>query len=126
LLAIWLPFLKILPMIYTYRINNILKKHYAALRDVESAIAQADEPHDLRQRLQVLEHLRTDMESLSRKVPAHLQSGVYNGRRHVALVHTEAMDRLRRMEGNVTAVDPATTIIQNLEAGLVKDTGQDH
>lgn len=99
LLAIWLPFLKIIPMIYNYRVNSLLKKHYAGLRDVESGIALADTPQDLRERLKVLENLRTDMEALSRKVPAQFQRDVYHWRLHVSLVHSEALSRLQRMEG---------------------------
>lgn len=99
LVAVWLPFMKILPMIYNWRVNNLLKRHYAALREVESGITQANNPKDLRERLAVLEHLRTDMEALSRKVPAHLQRDVYHWRLHVAVVRAEALERLRRMEG---------------------------
>jgi TRAP transporter TAXI family solute receptor len=99
-LAIWIPFLKIVPMIYNYRVNGLLKRHYAALREAESAIAQAETADQLRQRVEVLERLRTDMEALSRKVPAHLQRDVYHWRLHVSLVHAEALARLRRMEEN--------------------------
>jgi TRAP-type uncharacterized transport system substrate-binding protein len=98
LLAVWLPFVKILPMIYNYRVNRILKRHYAALREAESAIAQAHTSEELRARLQAFEHLGTDMEALSRKVPAGLQRDVYHWRLHVAVVRTEALDRLKRME----------------------------
>jgi hypothetical protein len=98
LLAVWLPFMKILPMIYSFRANRLLKRHYAALREVESGITHADNPKELRERLQVLEHLRTDMETLSRKVPAHLQRDVYHWRLHVSVVRAEALERLRRME----------------------------
>jgi TRAP transporter TAXI family solute receptor len=98
LLAVWLPFLKILPMIYNYRVNSLLKKHYTVLRDVESSIAHATNAADLRERIELLDHLRSAMESLSRKVPAHLQRDVYNWRLHVSLVRGEAMDRLHRME----------------------------
>src|SRR5262249_35595927 len=63
LLAVWLPFLKILPMIYNYRVSNLLKQHYTALRDVEGLIAQADRPDELRDRLKKLESLRKEMES---------------------------------------------------------------
>ena len=70
LLAIWVPFFKILPMLYGYRVSRLLKKHYTALREVENGIGQADQPADLRERLKALENLRTAMESLSRKIPA--------------------------------------------------------
>jgi TRAP transporter TAXI family solute receptor len=104
LVAVWVPFLKILPMIYNWRVNRLLRSHYAALREVESEITQTDDPVQLRERLNVLERLRTDMEALSRKVPARLQRDVYDWRLHVALVHDEALDRLRRVE-----VPPANT-----------------
>jgi TRAP transporter TAXI family solute receptor len=106
LVAVWVPILKILPMIYSWRVNRLLHRHYAALREVESDIAQTDDPVQLRERLKVLESLRTEMEALSRKVPARLQRDVYHWRLHVSLVHTEALDRLRRMEAPQTNATP--------------------
>jgi len=117
LLAIWLPFLKIVPMIYNYRVNGLLKKHYAALREVESAIAQADNPDDLRNRLQVLERLRSDMETLSRKVPADRQHDVYHWRLHVAVVRTEAQDRLTRMERDHDPAEPEPALLSPIRQG---------
>jgi TRAP transporter TAXI family solute receptor len=99
LVAVWVPFLKVLPMIYSWRANRLLHRHYAALREVESGIAQADDPADLRQRLQALERLRADMEELARKLPAAQQRDLYQWRLHVSLVRTEALDRLQRLEG---------------------------
>jgi hypothetical protein len=99
LLAVWLPFLKVLPMIYSWRANRLLHRHYAALREAESVIAQTHEPAALRERLKSLEELRSAMEALSRKVPAALQRDLYHWRLHVSLVRTEALDRLRRLEG---------------------------
>src|SRR5262245_44710673 len=99
LLAVWLPILKILPMVYNYRVSRLLKRHYAALRAVESAIGQAATPEELRDRLRELERLRADMEALSRKVPAHLQRDVYHWRLHVTVVRNEALERLARLEG---------------------------
>jgi TRAP-type uncharacterized transport system substrate-binding protein len=100
LLAIWLPFLKVVPMVYHFRVNRLLNKHYAALREVESATAQAGNPGDLRDQIERLEHLRSDMEALSRKVPAPFQRDLYHWRLHVAMVLREAEDRLSRMEGH--------------------------
>jgi hypothetical protein len=94
-------------MIYNYRVNGLLKRHYAALREAENAIAHAQTADQLRQRLDVLEHLRTDMEALSRKVPAHLQRDVYHWRLHVSLVHTEALNRLKRMEEGECKTTPS-------------------
>jgi hypothetical protein len=98
LLALLLPFWKTLPMLYSVRINSILKRHYTALREVESQIDHCNDPVQLRQALAKLDGLRTDLETLSRKLPAHLQRDVYHWRQHVALVRTEGHARLRRLE----------------------------
>jgi TRAP transporter TAXI family solute receptor len=97
LLAVWYPFFKVVPAIYHYRVNRLLRQHYAALREAERTIARATTAAELKRRLDLLEELRTAMESFSRKVPAHLQGEVYQWRLHVSLVHSEALDRLRRM-----------------------------
>jgi TRAP-type uncharacterized transport system substrate-binding protein len=111
LLAVWLPLLKILPMIYSYRVNRLLKRHYAALRAVESDIAQANTPEELRDRLQALEQLRSDLATLSRKVPAHLQRDVYHWRLHVAVVRTEALERLTRMASRGASAEPKPSLV---------------
>jgi hypothetical protein len=117
LLAVWLPVLKILPMIYSYRVNRLLKRHYAALRAVESAIAQANTPQELRDRLQALEQLRSDLATLSRKVPAHLQRDVYHWRLHVAVVRTEALERLSRMESRGASAEPKPSLVSSFAQG---------
>jgi TRAP-type uncharacterized transport system substrate-binding protein len=99
LLVVWLPFLKIMPMIYNFRFNRLINKQYAALRKVENAIAQANHADDLRDQIEGLENLRSDMETLSRKVPAPFQRDLYQWRLHVAMALREAQDRLSRMEG---------------------------
>src|SRR5262249_31591263 len=106
LLAIWLPSLKTAPMIYSSRANRLLPRHYAALREAEGAIARADNPDDLRDRLGALDRLRSDMERLSRKVPAHLQRDVYHWRLHVAAVRSEAQDRLAPVRGGPGSPPP--------------------
>jgi TRAP transporter TAXI family solute receptor len=93
-----LPMWKFLPMLYTYRINSILKRHYTALREVEGHINQCNDPVELRKWLEALDGLRTDLEKLSQKLPAHLQRDVYHWRLHVSLVRSEGRDRLHRLE----------------------------
>ena len=100
LLSLLLPFWKTLPLLYSFRINRILKRHYAALREVEDRINHCEEPAKLRQDLESLDGLRFDLASLSRKLPAHLQRDVYHWRQHVALVRAEGQDRLRRLEAS--------------------------
>ena len=94
LLTLWIPFFKILPLLYRYRIGTLLKKHYAALRDVETGIERADSPSELNEAIQALESLRDDMERLSRKIPAYHQQDVYHWRLHVSMVQDEARKRL--------------------------------
>jgi TRAP transporter TAXI family solute receptor len=93
-LALWIPFFRILPLLYRLRIGGLLKAHYAALRDVETVIERADSPHNLRQSIRTLETLREDMERLSRKIPAYYQRDVYNWRLHVSMVLDQATQRL--------------------------------
>ena len=94
LLTLWIPFFKILPLLYRYRIGTLLKKHYAALRDVETGIERATSHDDLREAIAALESLRNDMERLSRKIPAYYQRDVYHWRLHVSMVQDEARKRL--------------------------------
>lgn len=128
LLIIWLPFLKVLPMLYNYRINRLLRRHYTALREAESNLALANTPEELRSRLQVLENLRTQMESLSRKIPAHMQGEVYHWRLHVSLVRTEALDRLQRLEtgpAGPPALSPNGPAQQPVSRGLGEKTAKE-
>jgi TRAP-type uncharacterized transport system substrate-binding protein len=124
LLAVWLPFLKILPMIYNFRVNSLLKRHYAALREAESAIAHANTAEELRERLQVLEHLRTDMEALSRRVPARLQRDVYHWRLHVSVVRAEALDRLARMDADKETAPGEAFVSPSISRDLKETVGQ--
>jgi hypothetical protein len=89
-LALLVPFWKTLPLLYTFRINQILRQHYIALREVEDRIDHCDEPEELRRHIVTLDGLRADLETLSRKLPLHLQRDVYDWRLHVALVRNEA------------------------------------
>ena len=98
LLALAIPFFRTLPLLYHFRVNRLLRQHYAALGRVEGHIERADGPEALRRDLEALDNLRKDMEGLSRKVPGHFQREVFHWRLHVALVRTEALDRLRRLE----------------------------
>jgi hypothetical protein len=98
-LVVWIPFLRILPAAYSFRINRLLRHHYVVLREVENAMEKTNDPAQLREQLQILEHLRTEMASISRKVPGHLQRDVYHWRFHVMLVRNEALLRLKKLEG---------------------------
>jgi TRAP transporter TAXI family solute receptor len=108
LFALLLPFWRAFPFLYGLRINRILKRHYTALREAESRIDKCDDPAELRRCLDSLDAMRGDLESLSRKLPAHLQRDVYHWRLHVALVKTEGLDRLRRLEMKAASPPPTS------------------
>ena len=97
-LVVWIPFLKVLPAIYSWRINRLLRHHYIALREVENTIQETHDPDKLRAQLQVLDNLRHEIAWISRKIPGHLQRDVYIWRSHVLMVSNEALDRLKRLE----------------------------
>jgi TRAP transporter TAXI family solute receptor len=103
LLVVWLPYLKILPMLYQWRVNRLLRRHYAALRDLETAIGRARTAAEVRELVEEMDHLRTDMEALSHKVPGHLQDKVYNWRLHVSMVRGEAVERMEHLAAQAKA-----------------------
>jgi hypothetical protein len=57
------------------------------------------------------------MEALSRKVPAHLQRDVYHWRLHVAIVRTEAQERLARMEGRRDSAEAGLSLVPAIAQG---------
>jgi hypothetical protein len=89
LLIVWLPFFRL--------INWLLRRHYAALREIEDRIEKTRSAAELQERIKELDDLRRMMEKVSRKVPNHLQINIYQWRLHVSHVRAEAADRLWRM-----------------------------
>ena len=47
-LMVWIPFLRILPAVYSFRINRLLRHHYVALREVENAMERTESPAKVR------------------------------------------------------------------------------
>ena len=99
LVAIWVPLFKILPWLLRWRGNRVIERHYALLRDAEAAVAGATAPEALRQEITRLESLHVQIEGLARRLSLQHQRDVYHCRLHVALVLTEARDRLHRLAG---------------------------
>jgi uncharacterized protein len=98
LLAVWLPLLRLAPMIAAWRKGRWLKRYYARLREVEDKLATARWPNELRESINELEALRGEVQVVSRKLPPQQQQDVYHWRLHVQLILSEAMERLGRME----------------------------
>jgi uncharacterized protein len=93
------PLWKAVPLLYSFRINQILKHHYVALGEVEAKVNGCADAGELERLLSDLEGLREELETLSRKIPAHLQRDIYHWRLHVAMVRDEARAKLRQMQG---------------------------
>jgi hypothetical protein len=102
LLAVWVPLFKVLPWLVRWRGDRLLERHYALLREAEAAVAAATGPEALAAAVTGLEALRGQIEGLAQRLSLPHQRDVYHCRLHVALVLTEARDRLRRMEGAPT------------------------
>jgi uncharacterized protein len=98
LLAVWLPLLRLAPLIASWRKGRWLKRYYARLRDVEGRLATARWPNELREGINELEALRGEVQRVSRKLPLQQQQDVYHWRLHVQLILNEALERLGRME----------------------------
>jgi TRAP transporter TAXI family solute receptor len=101
LVAIWVPALRLAPMIANWRKQRWIKRYYSRLRDVEKRLATAHEPNELRDSITELEALREEVQTLSRKLPLQQQQDVYHWRLHVSLILGEAVARLDRMEATV-------------------------
>jgi TRAP-type uncharacterized transport system substrate-binding protein len=101
LLAVWVPALKVAPMIIQWRSNRRLRRLYARLRDVETTLVTARKPAELRDGITALEALRGEVETVARTLPVPQQRDVYHWRLHVSLILTEATERLARMEAGV-------------------------
>jgi TRAP transporter TAXI family solute receptor len=101
LVAIWVPALRIAPMIANWRKQRWIKRYYAKLRTVETRLATAQWPNELRDGINDLEALRGEVQALSRKLPLQQQQDIYHWRLHVSLILTEAVARLDTMEATV-------------------------
>jgi TRAP transporter TAXI family solute receptor len=98
LVAVWFPLVRLAPMIAAWRRGRLLKRYYARLRDVEGRLATARLPSELRDGINELEALRSEVQSLARKLPLQQQQDIYHWRLHVQLILDEATQRLERME----------------------------
>ena len=98
LLAVWLPLLRLAPLIASWRKGRWLKRYYARLRDVEGKLATARWPNEIREGINELESLRGEVQAVSRKLPLQQQQDIYHWRLHVQLILNEALERLGRME----------------------------
>ena len=98
LLAVWFPLIRLAPLVASWRRGRWLKRYYARLREVEGKLATARWPNDLRDAINDLETLRSEVLLASRKLPPQQQQDAYHWRLHAQLILNEAGERLTRME----------------------------
>src|SRR6266568_1517748 len=98
LVAIWVPALRLAPIIANWRKKRWLKRYYAKLRDIEKRLATAHWPNEIRDGINDLEALREEVQTFSRRLPLQQQQDVYHWRLHLSLILSEASARLDRME----------------------------
>ncbi len=98
LVAVWVPLLRIAPMIAEWRKQRWLNRNYDQLRKLEDKLATARGPNELRDGINELEALRGEVQAVSGKLPLQQQQDVYHWRLHVSLILNEAADRLGTME----------------------------
>jgi len=96
-LGVWLPVVKLMPLLYKYRVNALLRKHYAILQDVEKVINQASDSETLVEGVRALESMKSEVERYSRKIPSMYQRDVYHWRVHVSLIRQEAEEKLHKI-----------------------------
>jgi len=97
-LVVWIPLVRVLPEISTWRCDRRLSRLYAALRDEETAIAACTTAEQMQERLRSLAALGAMTEGLAAKFPGSRHGDLYHWRAHVALVRGEATARLNELE----------------------------
>jgi len=97
LLAVWLPVIRLAPLVAAWRKGRWLKRYYARLRDIEARVAVARWPNELRAGINELEALRGEVQAVIQKLPLQQQQDIYHWRLHLQLILTEATTRLAQM-----------------------------
>jgi TRAP transporter TAXI family solute receptor len=103
LIAVLLPGLRLIPLLWRLRVNRLIKKHYEQLRDVEARMHASPTPEALEHELAALEALRAALAKVSERVPGTAQDSLYHWRTHVALVRQEGLERLERLRKELAA-----------------------
>ena len=96
-LVVWIPLVRLLPEISTWRCDRRLSHLYATLRGEESVIAACTTAEELEQRLRSLASLGATTEALASKFPGSRHRDLYHWRAHVAFVRAEAAARLAEL-----------------------------
>lgn len=96
LLTVLIPAFKIWPMVVTFRVQRLMKRHYAALSAAEKAILEAEDRAALGAGIDRIEGLREELVDLSERIPPEYRNELYHWRMHLRLVRNDAMAQLER------------------------------
>lgn len=96
-ILLWLPLVRLLPMIYTWRASRLLRGFYTRLQEIEVQLQRAERASEVRDALTALDRLRGDVDLLGQQVPAGRQRDAYEWRLHASLVRDEALERLAKL-----------------------------
>ena len=100
LITVWLPAVKILPMLYQARVKEILKLHYRGLSLIESDISKATSVDQLKHSVEDLNSLQEDLARYTRKVPLEYRRDLYHWRLHFKMVSTDLHELIQERENN--------------------------
>jgi len=98
-----LPLVRLLPVIYTWRANRLLRGVYTRLQEIEAQLQQSEHATQLRDGLGALDRLRSEVDLTGEKIPAGHQRDVYQWRLHASLVRGEALERLAKLNAGPSA-----------------------
>ena len=99
-IVLWLPLVRLLPMLYARRANRMVRRFYGQLQEIEVHLQQAESVTQVRDGLAALDRLRGEADLLGQQVPAGRQHDAYQWRVHASLVRSEALERLARLESS--------------------------
>ena len=97
LLAVWIPAVRFMQEVYSWRGRRNVVRLYGRLRDAEAGIWRAERREDLEAAIASCEALGREVGLRAPRLPAGSQRDIYQWRQHLILVLVEARRRLSSM-----------------------------
>lgn len=96
LLTVLIPVFKIWPMVVSFRVGRLMKRHYAALSAAEREILEAADEAAVRAGIRRVDGLRQELADLSERIPPEHHDQLYHWRMHLRLVRNDALAQLEK------------------------------
>jgi uncharacterized protein len=110
LLTVLIPVFKIWPMIVSFRVKRLMKRHYAALSLAEQTILEATDREGTLVAVARVEGLREELVDLSDRIPHEYRNELYHWRMHLRLVRNDALAQMEREPEPEAPVDSESAI----------------